>query len=72
MYSSTRTVLEFLLPRLKYAMIIAFDDYFCWSATARAGERQAQLDVLEGNRKWCLLRYRDFGWAGRSFLVESA
>lgn len=31
MYTSTVTVLEFLAPRMKHGMILAFDDYFCWS-----------------------------------------
>jgi hypothetical protein len=41
LYSSTKAVLEFLLPRLKHGMIIAFDDYYCWSATQVSGERKA-------------------------------
>ena len=32
LYSSTMSVLKFLNPKLKHGMIIAFDDYFCWSA----------------------------------------
>ena len=35
LYTSTRTVLEFLRPRLKHGMIVAFDDYFCWPASGR-------------------------------------
>src|SRR5690606_4931276 len=31
MYSSAVSVLEFLRPRLKQGMIVAFDDYFCMS-----------------------------------------
>ena len=69
--SSTRCVLEFLLPRLKHGMIIAFDDYFCWSATAVAGERRATLEVLEGNERWALLPYMQYGWHGMSFVVEA-
>ena len=41
LYSSTVTVLEFLAPRLKHGMIVAFDDYFCWSPTQVSGERFA-------------------------------
>src|SRR3989442_595986 len=37
MYSSSKTVLEFLLPRVKHGMIIAFDDYFSWSASQISG-----------------------------------
>lgn len=72
MYSSTKTVLEFLAPRLKHGMILAFDDYFCWSADQMSGESKALMDVLGGNEKWRLVRYRDYSWAGVSFLVERA
>lgn len=72
MYSSTRAVLEFLAPRLKHGMILAFDDYFCWSADQIAGERRALLEAFAGQDQWHLVRYRDYGWAGVSFLVERA
>lgn len=70
MYSSTKTVLEFLMPRLKHGMILAFDDYFCWSSDQISGERKALLDVFTSDKKWNLIRYRDYGWAGVSFIVE--
>ena len=72
LYSSTMTVLEFLLPRLKHGMIIAFDDYFCWSAEQVSGERKAMLDIFGDNEEWLFIPYRDFCWAGRSFVVEKA
>ena len=37
LYSSTVTALEFLAPRLKHGMIIAYDDWFCWSDTQVVG-----------------------------------
>ena len=47
MYSSTRSVLGFLMPRLKHGMIIAFDDYFCWIRRPQpSGERRAMLDFF--------------------------
>jgi len=72
MYSSTKTVLEFLAPRLKHGMILAFDDYFCYSADQISGERRALLNVLASNTNWNLARYLDCGWAGVSFVVERA
>lgn len=71
LYSSTRTVLEFLMPRLKHGMIIAFDDYFCWSATQLSGERRAMLEFFHNNAEWELLPYMPFSWGGNSFIVES-
>lgn len=70
LYSSTRTVLAFLLPRLKHGMIIAFDDYFCWSATQPAGERRAMKELFDEHPQWSLLPYVTFGWHGQAFIVE--
>jgi len=70
MYSSTRSVLAFLMPRLKHGMIIAFDDYFCWTPTQLSGERRAMLDFFGDNPKWNLLPFMQFGWHGQSFVVE--
>ena len=70
MYSSTVTVLNFLEPRLKQGMIIAFDDYFCWAADQISGERKAMAEFIVNSNKWNLVRYRDYGWAGASFVVE--
>jgi hypothetical protein len=70
LYSSTRTVLEFLAPRLKHGMILAFDDYYCWSPTAAAGERVAIAEFFDGHERWNLVPYLQFGWHGASFVVE--
>ena len=70
LYSSAKTVLQFLAPRLKHGMIIAFDDYFCWSASHISGERKAMLEFFANNDSWALLPYMQFGWHGNSFVVE--
>jgi O-methyltransferase len=44
LYSSTKTVMAFLGSRLKHGMIVALDDYYCYSATGISGERLACLD----------------------------
>jgi hypothetical protein len=71
LYSSTMDVLRFLMPRLKHGMILAFDDYYCWSNEQISGERRAALEFFEGNKDWSLLPYIQYGWAGASFVVES-
>ena len=63
-------VLGFLAPRLKHGMILAFDDYYCWSPTAAAGERVAIAEVFAGHERWNLVPYLQFGWHGASFVVE--
>jgi hypothetical protein len=70
LYSSTKAVLQFLEPRLKHGMIVAFDDYFCWSPSQIAGERRAMLEVLAHHSRWALVPYLPFGWHGNSFVVE--
>ncbi|MFK7992979.1 MAG: TylF/MycF/NovP-related O-methyltransferase [Granulosicoccus sp.] len=70
LYSSTMDVLKFLLPRLKHGMIVAFDDYHCWSATTVSGERLAMLEVFSPQSRWQLTPYMNIGWHGASFIVE--
>lgn len=70
LHSSTLTVLRFLEPRLKHGMIVAFDDYFCWSPSQLSGERAAMLEVLAESDLWGLLPFMRIGWHGQSFIVE--
>ena len=70
-YSSTLFVLKFLLPRFKHGMILAFDDYYCWSQTKMSGERNACLRLLKNNANWRLVPYIQYGWHGMSFMIES-
>ena len=69
-YTSTRSVLDFLEPRLKHGMIVAFDDYFCWSAKQVSGERRAMLELGSRNPRWKWTPYVQFGWHGMSFVIE--
>ncbi|MGC2163740.1 MAG: TylF/MycF/NovP-related O-methyltransferase [Silvibacterium sp.] len=72
MYSSTSAVFKFLMPRLQHGMILAFDDYYCYSSEVPSGERLALAEAFRDNTEWRLLPYVQFGWAGMSFIVESA
>jgi O-methyltransferase len=69
-YSSTKSVLAFLEPRLKHGMIVAFDDYFCWSADDVSGERKALLELQARNDRWTWTPYVQYGWYGMSFVLE--
>lgn len=71
LYSSARSVLTFLAPRLKHGMIIAFDDYFCWSSTQVSGERRACGELFRDSAQWRLLPFQAFG-GGMAFVVEHA
>jgi hypothetical protein len=70
LYSSTQSVLAYLMARLKHGMIIAFDDYFCWTSTQVSGERRAMNEAFRDHPRWQLLPFMQFGWHGQSFVVE--
>jgi hypothetical protein len=72
MYTSTVEVLRFLEPRLKHGMILAFDDYFCWSPTNVSAERSAFHEFRLRLPQWHFERYKDVHRAGVSFVVERA
>lgn len=69
LYSSTADVLTFLEPRLGIGTIIAFDDYFCWTADGPSGEQRAAEEAFGRSSPWRLEPYETFGWHGNSFVV---
>ena len=71
LYSSIRTVLAFLMPRLKHGMILALDDYFCYSPTQVSGARRACVESFGANAHWRLVPYVQYSWGCMSFIVES-
>lgn len=70
MYSSTKLALDFLAPRLKHGMILAFDDYFYCSSTAIAGERLAFLEFRQSLPQFNFLPFIQYGGSALSFIVE--
>jgi hypothetical protein len=72
LYSSTVSVLEFLEPRLKHGMILAFDDYYCWTDSDVSGERAALEEFAAEHPEWNFHRYKSIDWDGAAFIVENA
>lgn len=70
LYSSTRSVLSFLAPRLRHGMLLAFDDWFCESPEGPSGERAAAAEAFGSASPWRLVPYQPIGWHGMSFVVE--
>jgi hypothetical protein len=69
LYSSTTVVLDFLAKRMKHGMMIAFDDYYCYTAQTLSGERKACLDFLQKDSRSILLpSCNSAGMACPSFL----
>jgi O-methyltransferase len=71
LYSSTVSVLEFLEPRLKHGMILAFDDYYCWTDSDVSGERAALEEFAAKHPEWNFHRYMSIDWDGAAFVVEN-
>jgi O-methyltransferase len=72
LYSSTASVLEFLQPRLKHGMILAFDGYYCWTESQVSGERAALDEFAAEHPEWNFHRYMSIDWDGVAFVVEDA
>jgi O-methyltransferase len=70
LHSSSKTVLGFLSSRMKHGMILAFDDYFCYSPRMLSGERLAFLEFLLADSRFHFSPFVQFGWHGMSFVVE--
>lgn len=72
LYTSAVTVLEFLEPRLKHGMIVAFDDYWVYSATHVSGERLALHEFLREHPEWTFVPYQEIHHVGVSYVVEDS
>ncbi|MCF8469396.1 MAG: TylF/MycF family methyltransferase [Parvibaculum sp.] len=72
LYSSTVSVLSFIANKIKHGTILAFDDYFCYSASRISGERRAFLEFQNSVPHLSFQPYTSFGWHGMSFIVEDA
>ena len=70
LYESTIPVLEFLTTQLQDGSVLVFDDWFCFHGRPDRGEQRACREWLDASPEISLVPYRDFHWAGRSFLVN--
>lgn len=70
LYESTVPVLEWLTDKLADGAVICFDDWFTFSGRADKGEQKATAEWLAKNPGISLMPYRDFHWAGKSFLFH--
>src|SRR5436190_2862494 len=70
LYESTVPVLEWLTDKLVDGAVICFDDWFTFKGKPDKGEQRATAEWLEKNSHISLMPYRDFHWAGKSFLFH--
>ena len=72
LHSQVDAVLNFLEPRLKQGMILAFDHYFAYTRFHCSGDRSALLSLQSGAHGFRVCPYRNFGLTGAAFVVEEA
>jgi len=70
LYSSTRTVLDFITPYLQYGTLLLFDDWFAFLADPNAGQQRAFREWLEKNPQLRAVELMRFGWCGNSFVIH--
>lgn len=70
LYQSTVPVLDFLTDQLQDGSVLIFDDWFCFHGRPDRGERRACQEWLAAHPSVRLVEYRDFHWAGQSFIVN--
>ncbi len=70
LYQSAVCVLDFITPLVVDGTVLVFDDWHCFHSRPERGEQLACAEWLERNADIRLVHYRDFHWAGRSFIVH--
>lgn len=70
-YSSTKTVLKFLEEYLNHGMILAFDDWDCYFADNKRGQRLAFSEWSKKiKNKFTFEQFRRISAGGNSFIVH--
>jgi O-methyltransferase len=59
-------------PAQKHGMILAFDDYYCWTRSDVSGERAALGEFAGDQPESNVHRYMSIDWGGLAFVVEDA
>lgn len=70
LYESTVPVLESLTDSLADGAVVVFDDWFNHRGRPDRGEQRACTEWLDRHPNLRLAPYRDYGFAGRSFLFS--
>lgn len=70
LYSSCASVLSYIKPFLQNGTVLLFDDWNCFKASSKHGERRAVNEWLKINSNVELHEYCSYGWHGRAFIVE--
>jgi len=70
LYTSTRSVLNFITNLISNGTIIIFDDWFTYKGNPNKGEQKACREWLEFNKNISLISYKSFHAFQMSFIVN--
>ncbi len=69
LYSSAKSVLNYILPFLQDGTVLVFDDYYCYRGNPTRGVRKA-FDEWSKVNNIHSTPYYQYSWAGQSFIVN--
>jgi len=70
LYSSTKTILNFVKPLLVDGGLILFDDYYCFKPTTETGEKRALNEFLRENTEIEMIPWKAYSTFGQSYFVK--
>jgi hypothetical protein len=70
LYSSTRTVLDFVAPIMADGAIIIFDDWYCYRGNPGLGEQRAFNEWKQSLPDWIFTEYQKEGPCRNSFIAS--
>ena len=70
LYASARDALELINPKLRQCTVLLMDDYNCFSANQKEGERYALSEFLEKNPDKEVEKWFQYGLTGQAFIVH--
>jgi O-methyltransferase len=69
-FESTVPVLDFIEPLLLDGSIVIFDDWYCFKNRQELGQQRAFREWLNRNPSLKATPYKEFGWDGKSFIIN--
>jgi hypothetical protein len=71
LYASARLALDFVTPFLQDGTVLLFDDFYCYRANPRFGERRAFAEwAARNSAELAFTEYFRYSWAGCAFIVN--
>lgn len=71
LYEATLDVLDFIYDKLQVGTVVLFDDWNCFDADDKKGERRAVSEFLSKYSSFKFENIGNYGWHGTSFVVKA-